>query len=356
MSSEYTFSLSPVESVDEVIEIWKSVEDHSHSIFFLSHHWMKCWLEAVKTKPYVFVARNEDNPIAIGFLQTTPPAFPFISPPITRLNQTGNREENTIYIEMNGLLCHSDYPDLQLQCWQWVREQAPNFQLERLSTNAYDAMKESFPNLAITKIDIAPFLNFQKLAQNNIPVLDSFSKNTRQQIRRAIKIYAAKSPIEIQRPENSEHANEYLDRLILFHQKTWQRRGEKGAFDSSFFTHFHKSLIKKSFQHGIIDLVKFSTQDLEIGYLYNFIYKNRCYSYQSGFNYSTDNRLKSGLLCHALIAEDYLGKGFDQYNFLAGDSRYKRSLSNDEEPLYSVNTAGHNAASILKQKIKSFFN
>jgi len=63
-----------------------------------------------------------------------------------------------------------------------------------------------------------------------------------------------------------------------------------------------------------------------LGYLYNFEYGERVYSYQSGFSYSDDNRHRPGLLAHALAIEQARQRGMRVYDFLAGDAPYKARL------------------------------
>ncbi len=67
--------------------------------------------------------------------------------------------------------------------------------------------------------------------------------------------------------------------------------------------------------------------------LLNFVFRGEAYSYQSGFAYSDDNRDKPGLLCHALAAADHIKRGVRLYHFMAGQDRYKASLSNAVEEL-----------------------
>jgi CelD/BcsL family acetyltransferase involved in cellulose biosynthesis len=65
-----------------------------------------------------------------------------------------------------------------------------------------------------------------------------------------------------------------------------------------------------------------------VGHLYNFVYRGRVYCYQSGFARFADNRMKPGLVSHHLAIVMSRAGGLRYYDFLAGDSRYKRSLSN----------------------------
>src|SRR5205823_439645 len=110
------------------------------------------------------------------------------------------------------------------------------------------------------------------------------------------------------------------------HQAYWKSRGEKGAFAQLNFVRFQGLLIGRGFARDEIDLLKVTAGDRVIGYLYNFFYRGRAYAYQSGFDYALGGQhAKPGLTCHALAIAHYLARGASAYDFLAGDSQYKRS-------------------------------
>jgi CelD/BcsL family acetyltransferase involved in cellulose biosynthesis len=67
-----------------------------------------------------------------------------------------------------------------------------------------------------------------------------------------------------------------------------------------------------------------------VGILYNYVVQRKVFFYQSGFTYLSDNRVKPGLVTHTEAINYYLGRSLDEYDFLAGDSQYKQSLSNAE--------------------------
>jgi CelD/BcsL family acetyltransferase involved in cellulose biosynthesis len=121
--------------------------------------------------------------------------------------------------------------------------------------------------------------------------------------------------------------------MATLHQAAWQKRGELGAFASERFTGFHRTLIGRAWAKDKIHLAKITAGSDCVGILYSFYDRKKVYFYQSGFNYEPDNRLKPGLLCHALMIEWYTKYGADEYDFVAGDARYKRSLATDSRNL-----------------------
>ena len=90
-----------------------------------------------------------------------------------------------------------------------------------------------------------------------------------------------------------------------------------------------------------------------IGALYGFVDHGRLYFYQSGFHYETDNRLKPGFLTHYLAIRHYLEQStVNEYDFLAGDSQYKRSFATETRPLYWIVVRRSTVPSILFRSLR----
>jgi CelD/BcsL family acetyltransferase involved in cellulose biosynthesis len=115
--------------------------------------------------------------------------------------------------------------------------------------------------------------------------------------------------------------------LKCLHQRYWTARGQPGAFANEFFERFHRRLIANSFRRGEIQLIAVEVADKKIGYIYNFVYRNRVYNYQTGFDYSICERQnRPGLVSHASVIEYNAARGNSVYDFLAGDQEYKQAL------------------------------
>ena len=155
--------------------------------------------------------------------------------------------------------------------------------------------------------------------------LDCLSANTRQQIRRSMRLYEKRGQLDIARARDVPEAMSFLDGLKDLHQGYWTSRGEPGAFSYSFFEHFQKRLIQKCLSHGTVEILKVSAGADVIGYVYNLVYRRHVYAYQTGFRYESDPRLKPGLVSHCLI-DRHLDDGSDVYDFMAGAARYKANL------------------------------
>jgi CelD/BcsL family acetyltransferase involved in cellulose biosynthesis len=75
-----------------------------------------------------------------------------------------------------------------------------------------------------------------------------------------------------------------------------------------------------------------------IGYLYNYLWKERVYVLQTGFRLEDDKRLMPGYVTHVMAIDHNLSKGMKLYDLMHGDSVYKQVLCDTKENLvwYSV--------------------
>lgn len=156
--------------------------------------------------------------------------------------------------------------------------------------------------------------------------LEGRSKNSRYQIRRALRRYEDRGALSLHAPSTLEEALEIFAELKALHQMYWTGRGETGSFANPFFEEFHHLFIKRRFAAGEIELLRASAGDETIGCLYNFRHDGTVYGYQSGFAYEEDPALKPGLVSHYLAIERNLADGARVYDFMAGFGQHKRSL------------------------------
>jgi CelD/BcsL family acetyltransferase involved in cellulose biosynthesis len=141
--------------------------------------------------------------------------------------------------------------------------------------------------------------------------------------------------------------------LQRLHQAYWTARGKPGAFANPFFTAFHRRLVREALSRKEVELARISSEKGALGYLYQFRKNGHVYSYQSGFHYEQDNRLKPGLVSHRLAIEHSLSTGDAVYDFLAGDDRYKRSLATHGGQLFWLTLQKRRLAFSLERRLRA---
>jgi len=193
--------------------------------------------------------------------------------------------------------------------------------LEALIANAFGSKRS--PNASW-------YVDLSLLRKEGKTYESTLSSNTRQQIRRSARFYEELlGPIAITLAAGCAEALQFFNELTDLHQKSWVAKGERGVFSSAKFVAFHRRLIERTFPRNGVHLLRVSAGLTTIGVLYSFFYCGRVYFYQSGFAYYDDTRSKPGMVTHFLGINYYLNFRPDviEYDFLAGDSQYKRSLA-----------------------------
>ncbi len=183
---------------------------------------------------------------------------------------------------------------------------------------------------------LSPYVDLHAVRGKGGDLLALLSANTRHQIRRAIRLYEAVGKLSIDRATTVQEGCAWLKALERLHQASWISRGKSGAFARPFFGRFLQQLFVRGFEEGVVDILRICAGRYELGYLYNFVYRDRVSNYQSGFRFGPDGRYKPGLLAHVLAVQHYASAdlGLGKYSFLAGTSQYKTSLSTGSETLH----------------------
>ena len=192
------------------------------------------------------------------------------------------------------------------------------------------------PHLVIEqrKTSLSPYVDLDAVRNSGNELCSLVNGRVRREIRRAIRLYEEMGELRIERALTKKDALKWLQSLRDLHQARWTARGQPGAFARPFFGRFLRALIDRGLSKGVIDILRITAGERELGYLYNFVYRDRVSNYQSGFQFGPDGRYKPGLVAHSLAAGHYAtDTKLKRYSLLAGASQYKRSLCSGLEEL-----------------------
>jgi hypothetical protein len=324
----------------ELASTWERIHSSSaDASFFLSREWVDCWLATFgeDLKPDLLTFVNQEDVIGCCLLVWRTEWVRGIPLRRVYLNCAGEDDADSTCIEYNSVLSFPGYADQ-------VAEALGNF----LRNRGWDelllqGMVEHSPictvasSLGSDEISIRPshYCDFRQIRINDFGFDSALSSNTRRQIQRSQRLYEQQSgPCSFRVACTAQEASEIFVRLIDLHQLAWKDRGLPGAFASPQFTRFHRRLIQVAIAQNRIILMEVRAGSETIGALYGFLHYGKVYFYQSGFRYAADARLKPGLLTHYLAIRYCLDQpALNEYDFLAGDSQYKRSLATASRPL-----------------------
>ena len=320
-------------------ETWQALEARAGGSFFQGWSWTGCDYATRFPDPVLLRAEESGRVLALGLFNRRPRRLARSS---LHLGESGDAALDAVFIEHNGFLIDRAAPaGLAAACLRAALTLAlPEGGTRRLVLSGIDddlfAVARPFaPH--VTAVRPAPFVDLAGLRTRGVPYLDRLSANTRYQLRRSARAYAARGPLAVQRAASLAEALDFLDRLARLHQRTWQARGKPGAFANPAFREFHAALIARGLPRGEVDLLRIAAGGDAIGYLYNFRYRDRIAAYQSGFDYEAAGaHAKPGLTCHHLAIEHYAATGAVAYDFLAGGDRYKASLADAAATLHWI--------------------
>ena len=306
-------------------------------------------MEGLDTLPYVFSAKREDTVVCLAVL-TQPRVVreSIFGVATTYLNETGDRNKDLITLEYNGFLVDREDEEAILDqslCyflqnsivgdrpWQRlvVRFASPSF-FQKLSKHAVSnrcsireiSRQESY------------FVDLDTIRSSGSDYLQSLNSNTRRQIKRAIKGYEERGPITVSYADDEETALKYFNEAGDLNRARWIEKANSSNFDNPYFVDFHRRHIVQGIVCGSVELMKISSGEKVIGYLYNFVYRGTVYFYLGGLSFEEDNKLKPGLVAHALCINQHIASGMHKYDFLAGSSQYKQSLGNSNIEMISA--------------------
>jgi CelD/BcsL family acetyltransferase involved in cellulose biosynthesis len=327
-ASELRFQLEVATDVDALGMRWRALEATGDPSFFLSWHWIGTWLTAIKGMP-LLLSGTAGGRIVLLALLTPLRRHDLGVLPIraARLHETGDSATDVITIEYNGFLVARDWHPLASSAAIQFLFKSGFDELQMRGVPAdYDTV---FRREAIVSVvDRKPSwrVDLDAVRGSGEPYLSHISANTRQQVRRSMRLYQARGELCLTRARNVDEALEHLAGLRCLHQHYWESRGQPGAFSYPFFEEFHRRLISDGIRGNFVELIKVACGKDAVGYLYNFLYRGKVLSYQSGFSYEVDSKIKPGLVSHCLCIDSHIALGASVYDFMAGESRYKASL------------------------------
>jgi CelD/BcsL family acetyltransferase involved in cellulose biosynthesis len=235
---------------------WRDLEARSDASFFQSWTWTGCLVQERFSDPVLVEARAEGRTVALALFNRRRGAL--------YLGETGDPALDSIFIEFNGVLAETGGdPGLAEACLRAAR--AGSAGLPKLAgiprrrlvlsgvSGATAAIAAGTGNVRYNRSVHASSVD---LLDRNGCFLERRSANTRQQIRRSNRGYAAADDILVERADTVFEAHKYLDGMAALHQASWVARGYPGAFANPFFDRFHRALIARGLERGEIDLLR----------------------------------------------------------------------------------------------------
>lgn len=321
---------------------WRALEGRADITFYLSWDWIGAWIDEAGLADWVLTGRAGGEIVCLGLLRRSlDRRHGFVRSRTLHLHATGCEEQDVIFIEYNGLLTDRRFGPLEAEAVAFLRSPAgaigrfDEISLGGFAEDRYEAVRKAGFATHIHALKGTAQVDLNALRESKRDYLETLSANTRQQIRRALRIYEARGPLTVEPARSVEEALAYFEAMGVLHEAAWQGKGESGgAWRFPFLVAFHRRVIERCFERGGVEIVRIACGGEAIGYIHCLVRGGWIGSYLSGFAFEADNKVKPGLVSFYLYIEHRLKTGGDVLDFLAGDHRYKTSLGTPGPRMY----------------------
>ncbi len=320
---------------------WHQLETQAEVSIFLSWQWIGTWVETYPLSLIVLEIVDANNDV-VGLALLKEYNARRHGVMVSRsllLHQSGAEKYDQIWIEYNGLLTAQEHQQAieavalahinsQLRWDEWI---IGGIEIKAALRYATQLNMKTHISWAAPCYGV----DLSLIKQQHLTYRETLSANTRYQINRAQKMYERSGQVILERPQSTEEALTFFAEIGPLHIKRWRDSEHKSGFLNPEFVCFHQKMIQQYWPHGV-DLVKVKVNGDLIACFYNLLYRNRVFFYLSGMRSEVDNKLKPGLLSHSLCIENYLEMGFDYYDFMGGEERYKAQLGDVHQQLVKI--------------------
>lgn len=337
MSARLSLRWLPASDRVEAGRVWAALErELGNGSVACSWRWTETWLEHYgEVVAHRFaVAEAGGRPRGIVLVTRGPARW---DGPVrirtVHLGTAGEPRGEGVYVEYNRVLAHPSYSagfaaaliDALSQERGW-----DELNLDGFGREALDPFLRASPGLRLNVV-ASPATELAKAADADGAVLTLLKSGTRRKVRRSVE---ALGELETEWASSPGHALDILGELVELHQRRWTDAGEPGAFASSRFRAFHAALVPRLLEGDSVILFRVRARQGTVGCLYHYVEGNRALFYQSGLRPFPDSRISPGFVCFALCMQACYERGLTEYDFLAGDSRYKRDLATTSRELF----------------------
>jgi CelD/BcsL family acetyltransferase involved in cellulose biosynthesis len=324
----------PASAWPRIAPVWRELFQCSASrSVFLSPAWTETWLEHFSRDLGVSILLFEraEAPVAACLIVESRPRRAAIPVRRLSLNASGEDARESTYIEYNDVLCRSGYEQAvgeALADYVSGREWE-EFALDGLSTRSL--VERLRPYISSCDVEETEqrcyYVDLSALRSSGTRYAAALRSHYRRILARNIKAYSELGELRLQCAGAIDEALGMLNELADLNQRRWSSRRRPSSFESARFLAFHRAFVVRSFDDGLIQIVKLRAGEHTVGILYNFVLDGKVYFYQCGYNFENSDHLSPGIVTHAYAVEHAMTCGLDDWDFLAGESLFKRSLS-----------------------------
>ena len=243
----------------------------------------------------------------------------------------GEPDADSVCIEYNSLLVRpEDRTEFFRQILGWIDTQLAGDQthLDGFTFDDIAPLLADHPSALVTRSP-SPYFDLRAAREANVEPIELLGRRTRAKLRRSMRQLGQPTG---EWASTAERAEEMLHRMIERHQARWNAVGQPGSYASRRFREFHIDLVHRLVPIGAMGMYRVTSPVGILGCAQVLIDDNRALLYQSGWT-AQPGDVSPGLLVDYLCMAECQRRGLDQFDFMAGESDYKRHLSTHEAEL-----------------------
>lgn len=325
------FALEPLDGLDGLDGLerrWRRAASRAPAVAFLGWTWISAWMAATGLCPVLLRGRDGSGAEALGLLCRARLASGRV---VLALNEAAEPELAAPWIEHNGLagLAPGD-PRVEdaARFLAATRLEGPlagwhELRLGGVAARWAPALARAGLAVRLRSVQQVHAIDLAGLRARGGGIDAALRGSARAALRRSMRLYAARGPLVLE----PAHGLAALDELVALHQARWRARGEAGAFAAPVMARFARELLARGEATGEVELLRARCGGRTIAMLLHLVAGDTASSYLSGVALEEDNRLKPGLVAHALAASAHLARGTGRYDLLAGGVRHKAALA-----------------------------
>ncbi|QDV51235.1 GNAT family N-acetyltransferase [Gimesia fumaroli] len=328
-SSSLSIKLYDGSQKEYCLKLWKTIEEQfDHVPLMCSHTWTSTWLEHYgDLVPCSFVvAFKQDVPCGICLLTEGVDQFDGpLALNTLHLGTAGEPAADSVCVEYNALLVQAE--DQQAFLSDLLSTISKNkewdsFLFDGFTSAELESWGLPLQETTIRKIE-SHYFDLKQIRDEEREVISGFGYSTRKNLRKNMKSYGN---LTTEWAETIEEADSIFTDLVSLHQARWQKQGQPGSYASARFTEFHKDLIQKLIPTKKMGLFRVKIEGQVIGCVQVLMDRNRVLCYQGG-SAEYKGKLSPGVIADYLCIEECFIRGFDAYDFLAGNTHHKQKMS-----------------------------
>jgi tetratricopeptide (TPR) repeat protein len=321
-------------SLAKLEDNWNAVYDADpEAQIFLSWKWLSGWLAHIEGPWLILAAKASNSADApyVAFLPLRLQAAIEKSEVLTEVRMAGN-----FSADYTGIVCALEAENKAIPAFaryikqmNWVRLNLENV---RMSERRFRLLLVYFPkaNFQLTEVNRVGKVDgidnslcpYASLPSNWDSYLLSLSANTRQKIRRLLKLVDAGDEYRIT-VSTSETFAQDLKTLLRFWDIKWRPR--KGNLTDQ-LVHSNGVMLTRSFQSGLVFLPTFWHGERPVAALATLMdARKRAFSFYMTGRDETFDGPPPGVILHAFSIRHAIENGFSEYDFLRGNEPYKYS-------------------------------